>query len=145
MIEQENKISERPGYQAGYMQGQRKERNAKDDVRAEILQAFCKAMIDSRLPKTHPVWVVLDKYAGQAKPKQARARRLCKGSTVKWEAASGQGLYDGGMLAKFIKYEHGEGEVWKVKMVPNGEVVERLVTIDMITRFGPMKRPRTKG
>lgn len=128
----------RAGYRAGWAQGKRDRKTEVEACFAELMQAL-KAALDSGPEDIDTeAHVVYERYAKKIKPKRGRIRKICKGSIVRWKDDGG---YKGGTLTKFMRYEHGEGEVWQVTLVPSGQTVERLITLDMITKFGPKRRP----
>ncbi len=76
---------------------------------------------------------------------KARSRKICKGSVVRWHVrAVGNGFYGGGTLTEFVRYTP-EGQIWKVETI-RGDIIERVIDVGMITKFGPTRvgRPRAK-
>ena len=136
MTEDEEKLSEarRKGYRAGWAKGKRDHEIDKDNRIQELMQALREAL---DLDLDHPT-AVLAKYEKRIKPIHKRARKICKGSIVRWKEDN---MYIGGTLTKFMRYEHGVGEIWTVTHMPSGKTTEKLITLDMITKFGPKRRP----
>ena len=131
----------RAGYQAGHAKGKRERKAGKHTPNAELLRALGDAL--TGVSPHHPSWEVYHRHeAAQAvKKKERRPRKICKGSMVRWDI--GEGLYAGGHLVKFLRYTE-DGEDWMVKML-DGETIERCITRDIITEFGPHKVPGCWG
>lgn len=144
----------RIAYAAGYMARKRGEaRRAGEPWDEQLAENFSKftELVDTlslvltryTAPANDAAWDVLNKHLGNLTPPTALVRRrICKGSIIKY--IDSKGCEVSGVLQEFVKHVPPKNEQWKVQPVRGGDVVSVLVDGTMVTRFGPMRRPRTK-